>query len=214
MYLDKIKLSLVSVSALTLLAACGGESTNDAGEGTNPEPATEQTQETEEVTTVETDDQDDQDDQASQEGNGGLESREFAVSFDQALDIFRDEVGQEDVQIKEVEFDEDDGQYVYEIEGYANGAEYDVEIDAETGDILESEMDDEDDFDGEDVIDIENIIQPNEAIQAAFEDANQEGYIDEWELEADDGQTLYEISFEDQDDRYVDAHTGEVFLDE
>lgn len=44
--------------------------------------------------------------------------------------------------IEEIELDEDDGRWIYEIEAIYNGEEYDLEIDARTGSIVSFERDD------------------------------------------------------------------------
>lgn len=56
----------------------------------------------------------------------------------------------ENITITEAEIEEEeDGQTVYELEGIANGVEYEIEVTAD-GKVLEVEQEDEDNYDGED----------------------------------------------------------------
>lgn len=65
-----------------------------------------------------------------------------AVSATQAIEIALAEVPGE---VQEVDLDRDDGQQVYEVEIVnADGVEMEVEVDAETGEVLEVEADDDD----------------------------------------------------------------------
>ena len=53
-------------------------------------------------------------------------------------------------RILEIELDRDDGRTYYEGEAYANGYEYEFEVDAYTGAIIEWEVDETDDYDDDD----------------------------------------------------------------
>ena len=63
------------------------------------------------------------------------------ISRDEAVRIAISQTGQS-ARVAEVELDEDDGRPIYEIELEGGPFEYELEIDAATGDILEFEKDD------------------------------------------------------------------------
>ncbi|MFC2947962.1 PepSY domain-containing protein [Virgibacillus sediminis] len=63
------------------------------------------------------------------------------LTTEQAVEIAQAEV---DGTVTEMEVDEDDGRYVYEIELGTDNGETELTIDAVTGDVLEIEQDDED----------------------------------------------------------------------
>jgi uncharacterized membrane protein YkoI len=69
------------------------------------------------------------------------------ISVDQVKQIVADKVP--GAVIKELELDECDGRLTYEVEAYNGQTEYDFEIDAITGDILEFESCIDDDTDGD-----------------------------------------------------------------
>lgn len=135
---------------------------------------------------------------------------EVGITMYEAIDKMAEHFGLESIGIESVELDEDNGFYKYEIDGYLDGTEYDASIDANTGEILSSEADGDDDHD--EVIDINNIISPEEAMEAAL-DGQEGAYVYEWDLSIDDGKTKYEIDVENGSDKEVDALTGEVYDD-
>lgn len=74
---------------------------------------------------------------------------EVAISETQAIELALVEVPGE---VQETELENEDGKHVYEIEILsADGKEMEVEIDAQTGEILEVEAEDDDDNDKDDV---------------------------------------------------------------
>ena len=64
------------------------------------------------------------------------------ISASEAKEIALSNAGltKEEVKFRRTEKDRDDGRVVYEIEFFANGNEYDYEIDANTGDIIGYDM--------------------------------------------------------------------------
>lgn len=209
--MNNIKRILLSSSTLLLLAACGTEETQQQPAPGEMEEPTEQvedtgqadeTQETEQTETEETTDSTDTGGETSQ----GIENREFEYSLDDAVQIFFDTFPEAD-GIDQVEFDVDDGRFEYEIDGFNADTEFELTVDAESGEILEEKL--EADDDDETAINFDNIISPQEAMQIALDDA-EAGYVKEWDLEVDDGRTEYDIDIEGAEDREIDAETGEV----
>lgn len=199
----KVKLAVLSMSTLLLLAACG-ENTDTTL--TPIEPETEESVETDESNTntpVETDEEPTQ-------STKGIQDVDFEVSLDDAVQRFMDTFPEAE-GIDKVQFDVDDGRFEYELDGFNAGYEFELTIDAETGDILEQSTDDDDDH--EVAIDFGNIISPQEAMSFALEAAGS-GYVKEWELETDDGRTYYEIDIEGADNNVdsvdIDAVSGDI----
>lgn len=136
---------------------------------------------------------------------------QVGLTLDDALKAYFDHFGDDTISIIEISLDHDDGFYQYEIEGFKDGTEYDATIDANTGEVIEMEKDD--DEDGDAPIDINAIIKPEEAIEKALATQAEGAYVEEWSLEVDDGRTVYELDIENGDDVEIDAMTGEVYED-
>ncbi|MCC5893925.1 MAG: PepSY domain-containing protein [Alkalibacterium sp.] len=224
-----IKFGVLSLSAALLLAACDDNDTLD----TSPADDTELNDDAVDDATIdegmedpEGDAPDDTSDDAvddatvdegmedtTEDTSGdaadsrGLEGMTFSVSLDDAIDLFYETFGSEDINIEEIQFDRDNGRFVYEMDGWDGQYEYELDIDAETGEIVKQEQDEDDDSD--DVLDLDGIITPQEAMDAALE-ASGSGYVEEWTLEVEDGRTVYDIDIEDGDDQEIDAQTGDV----
>lgn len=220
--MGKIKLAVLSMGTLLLLAACG-EDTDSTVPPT--EPDTEETTGNEEPSSPETDGTTETDDQAGSDTGTentpptetpapqtgrGIENTEFDISLDDAVQIFFDTFPEAE-GIDNVDFDVDDGRFEYEIDGFNANTEFELTINAETGEILEQKSENDDDRDT--AIDFDNIISPQEAMTNALEAAGS-GYVKEWNLDTDDGRTIYDIDIEGADngvdDVEVNAETGEI----
>lgn len=231
----QMKLMLVSLSSVALMAACGDDGANDSLGTTPVQPETTEETGTADTgdTTVEEDTQEDtpQEDagdtddssaeeevaedteeagdvsegQVSDPDSPGIENIEFPISVQDAIAIFNNEFGSPNID--EIEFEREDGRYVYDFEGWDGEFEYEMEIDAQTGEILSQETDADTDHD--DILDLDGIISPQEAMAIALEAAGS-GYVEEWDLELEDGFTVYEVDIEGGEDQDVDAHTGEI----
>lgn len=205
--MKNIKTWVLSGSTLLLLAACGTEETAPSETAEPVEQVeetgqTEQAQQSEETVAEDTTDSTNTGEDTSQ----GIENRAFEYSLDDAVQIFFDTYPEAE-GIDKVEFDVDDGRFEYEIDGFNTNTEFEVTIDAETGEIVEQNS--ETDNNDETAINFDNILSPQEAMQIALDDAGA-GYVKEWELEEDDGRTEYDMDIEGAEDRDVDAETGEV----
>lgn len=211
--MKNMKKMLLSSSTLLLLAACATE-TDQQPVPTETEEPTEQVEDTnqtdetdvaEETEDTETDDAADTTETGDDMGPG-IENREFEYSLDDAVQMFFDTFPEAD-GIDKVEFDVDDGRFEYEMDGFNVDTEFELTIDAETGEILEQKSEADDDT--ETAINFDSIISPQEAMQIALDDAGA-GYAKEWELEVDDGRIEYDVDIEGAEDRDIDAETGEV----
>lgn len=221
----RIKLGIVSLSSIALLAACGDNGANDSLGTTPVEPentgeTTNNTGESTEETTDETGDTTEDDssseetsedtgsdtgEQASDPDSPGIENIEFPISVQDAIETFNSEFGSPNIE--QIQFEREDGRYVYDIDGWDGEFEYSIEIDAQTGEILSQDTESETDED--DILDLDGIISPQEAMEIALE-VTGSGYVQEWDLELENGITIYEVDIEGGADQDVDAHTGEI----
>ena len=229
-----MKLMLVSLSSVALMAACGNDGANDSLGTTPVQPETTEETDTNDAgdTSVEEDTQEDTpeedagdtDDSSNEEvaedtgeagdvseaqvsdpDSPGIENIEFPISVQAAIEIFNNEFGSPNID--EIQFEREDGRYVYDFEGWDGEFHYEMEVDAQTGEILSQET--ETDSDQDDILDLDGIISPQEAMAIALEAAGS-GYVEEWDLELENGFTVYEVDIEGGEDQDVDAHTGEV----
>lgn len=206
-----LKLALLTSASVLTLAACGDNTTQETTEPETEEQTTDTTEDsaTDENTDTTDENTDDQgDDQAANTDSQGIENMDFAVSLQDAVETFKGEVGDDAVQITDVNFDTENGAYVYEFTGFSNGTEYEGSIDAETGDVVDFESEAGEDMD-DDVLDLDNVIDPSEAMTAALDSAGSV-YVKEWELDVENGTPVYDIDIENASDVKVNAETGEV----
>jgi len=109
-------------------------------------------------------------------------------------------------RVVEFEADIDDGHHIYEIEIEKNHKEYDIELDARTGKVLEFESDDDEDGAAGQLIGRER------AMEIAL-DKTEGGRIVEFELDEDDGQYIYEIEIIKDGIEYeveIDGYSGKI----
>ena len=207
--LKKFKLGLISLSAFAVLAACG-DNTEQTPDTETPENTTEDVTDDMGETGDETDNTADDastDNTGTVDTTAGILNVEFEVALEDAIQTFYDTFG-EDVNIDQVEFDSDMGDYHYDIQGWDNDNEYDMEVSADTGEIIRQDTEADNDTD-DDMLDIGNYILPAEAMSAAADVSNSD-HIEGWSLDIDDGRAIYEIDFQGEDDIDVDAETGEI----
>lgn len=206
-----LKLALLTSASVLTLAACGDNTTQETTEPETEEQTTDTTEDsaTDENTDTTDENTDDQgDDQAANTDSQGIENMDFAVSLQDAVETFKGEVGDDAVQITDVNFDTENGTYVYEFTGFSNGTEYEGSVDAENGDVVDFESEAGEDMD-DDVLDLDNVVDPSEAMTVAL-DSTGSGYVKEWELDVENGTPVYEIDIENASDVKVNAETGEV----
>ena len=135
------------------------------------------------------------------------ESDSEFIGMEKAVQIAKDKVGGGEVTDKE--FDRDDNDY--EIDLVYDGSEYDVEINATTGEV--TDIDQENKSGGEYTNNIEfdgDFISSEEAVSIAL-DAVGGGTVDEWDL--DKGDNEYDIEIDYNGSEYeveIHATTGKV----
>ncbi|WP_082233452.1 PepSY domain-containing protein [Halobacillus massiliensis] len=137
-------------------------------------------------------------------GNDSQPSKHSSVSEEEAENIATEEVAGEVIKFEK---DEDGGGLVYEFDiKSVDGYKVEVEVDAETGEIMKTDRDDDDSQDLKES-NAKPAIEREEAVSIAKKQAK--GELKEVEL--DDGH--YEMEFEDGNIEYevkVNGQTGEV----
>lgn len=212
MKLKNLKYGVSALALALLLSACSGENANQAKDDAQNAASNAETAVEEQVQSTK-DDIDDKKEEKKEEKQAeaevrGIENKEFKVSLDDAVSKFKEAFAEDGIEIESVEFDEDDGKYVYDIQGFKDNKEFEAKIDADSGEVLSQEQDTDDDTQDDIAIDFSSIIKPEEAIKKALE--NNKGYVVGWELDHDDNKLRYEIDIEDGDDVDLDAETGDI----
>ena len=113
---------------------------------------------------------------------------------------------------------------IYEVEVHKDGIEYDLDMDAFTGEVLKNEQskDDDDDDDDFNQSDLSNgttdsttfKVSMDEAIKLALKEVT--GTINEVELESEHSKLFYKMEIEDgskEVDVFVDTESGKVFVE-
>ena len=123
------------------------------------------------------------------------------ISEDEAKTIALQKAGRTDLQLDAVraEFDCDDGIITYEVEFTAGGREYEYDINAETGEILESEDDVDDEADGDDDDD-----DADDRDDDDRDDVDDDGHDDDHDNDDDDNG--HDDDHDDDDDDHDDDH--------
>lgn len=206
MNIQKLKYGASALALAAILTACGGENAQQA-----KEDAKSAANNTEAAVTEEVDKAKDNVEEKVDDLKSGIEEKEFAISLDDAVAKFKEAFDDDSIEISSIELDEDDGKYTYDIEGFKENKEYEASIDAESGEVLAKEEendDDNDDMDDDVAIDFTKIISPKEAMAKALE--NNTGYVKSYEIDHDDDRIVYEIDIEDGDDVELDAESGDI----
>ena len=151
---------------------------------------------------------------ANAQGQAAL-AKQAKITQDEAINAALEKVPG---TVEEVELEDEKGTIVYEIELVStDGTEHEVEVDAQTGEVLKVEADDDDENEEEDSQNQAKLakqakITEDEAINTALEKVP--GTVNEIELEVENGTVVYEIEVLSTDgteqEVKVDAQTGEV----
>ncbi len=143
-----------------------------------------------------------------------LATQSFAISPEDAIDRAVQEAGGGFVHSIELDWSSDNNAWVYELDVLNGSTELDMDMNADSGVIVELDRDDTDD--AKQPIDLESPMSWEEARDTALQAA--QGRITSWKLEYDDDYTAYEFDIEDAsgDDVEVEINvdTGQVEIDD
>lgn len=207
------KIALLALMSAGILGACG----TDTGTESESQDSSSSSQET--ASQEQTDDTSSESSSSSESANTetqqqGLNNQEFSILLEDAVQIFNDTYP--GASIESVQFDDDANNYEYDIDGFDNSTEYELSVDANSGETREQESENDNDDNDNEALNFDNIISPQEAMETALAEIGS-GHVDEWELDSEDGTPVYEISLEntdsqDDDDEDVTLHaeTGDI----
>ena len=198
----KLKVGLISGSALILLAACGGIETitNDSVTSTKESTASSMVS----SSTTES---------ANSESSASknFEGKSFSVTYEQAIADFQE--AYPDAAISSIDFDKDFGNYTFEINGFDDTQEIEWEVNAEDGKETKNNTEKKDaDFDDQELM-VDDLMAIDELITKSEEEASNAVLVS-WNLEADDDTKtpLFTGEFEEGNnevDVHLNAETGE-----
>lgn len=143
-----------------------------------------------------------------------------AVSLEKVTTAF--EKKYPEAKITSLQLDTDFGRYFYEIEGVDQQKEYQVEVNAETGEFTKEKVEtlDADEQNGvkmqEEALDLTNIISREQATTLA-EKAAKVGQATDWKLEKELGITYWEVKVKEGQQKIevkIDAHSGKILTTE
>lgn len=143
-----------------------------------------------------------------------------AVSLEKVTTAF--EKKYPEAKITSLQLDTDFGRYFYEIEGVDQQKEYQVEVNAETGEFTKEKVEtlDADEQNGvkmqEEALDLTNIISREQATTLAEKEAKV-GQATDWKLEKELGITYWEVKVKEGQQKIevkIDAHSGKILTTE
>ena len=143
-----------------------------------------------------------------------------AVSLEKVTTAF--EKKYPEAKITSLQLDTEFGRYFYEIEGVDQQKEYQVEVNAETGEFTKEKVEtlDADEQNGvkmqEEALDLTNIISREQATTLAEKEAKV-GQATDWKLEKELGITYWEVKVKEGQQKIevkIDAHSGEILTTE
>lgn len=196
--------TVAGLAALTLgLAGCGGSDSGNGGDEAQSSPAASQAAQTGGAGgDDQSEDTDDGMDGATESpqgssgkglsGDADLSKESPAISAEDAIKTAEEEVGNGIVHGIELDWDDKDRAWQYEVSILDGNSDHDVEIDAETGKIAEHEQDSTDDK--EKAIDLNDPMTFDDALKRAQKKVD--GKLVSWKLEFDDGKQEYQFDFE------------------
>ncbi len=142
---------------------------------------------------------------------GNASSKQY-IGEEKAKNIALNHAGVDNPNMLHIEFDLDDGIMVYDVEFYSGNIEYDYEINAVTGVIIEYNKS----FENSDDVSSGNndYLSKEEAKKIAVDHAGVSPSYVEIEFDYENGIAVYEIEFKYQNYEYdyeIDAITGEIY---
>ena len=198
----KLKVGMISGSALILLAACGGTDTTTNDSATSTKESTASSMASSSTT-----------ESANSESTASknFEGKSFSVTYEQAIADFQE--AYPNAAISSIDFDKDFGKYTFEINGFDDTQEIEWEVNAEDGKETKNNTEKKDaDFDDQELM-VDDLMAIDELITKSEKEAPNAVLVS-WNLEADDDTKtpLFTGEFEEGNnevDVHLNAETGE-----
>ena len=215
-----------SLALSAALVGCSGDSTDD----NSPDSGETQTQTTPGNDQGSTppegsaDDETNAEEPTSESPGGGdetdvnkvdLADQKFDLTWQDALDQASEKF---DGDVSKIELEVENGVYAYKIELLSDTQEFEYEINANTGDVLDEETDDLDQDEAKTErqnksIDLDQVVSVEDAMTTAL--GEQDGRVKEWKLEGKSSGPRYEFDIEQSGSTSdveieVDAISGEI----
>ena len=203
--------TVAGLAALTLgLAGCGGSDSESGSDESQNSPAASESapagsaeddgqSAAADDTDDDNDDQDDEKKASAQDSSGqglsadaDLAKDSPAISAEDAIAKAKEKVGGGTVHGIELDWDDKDQSWQYDVSVLDGKTDHDVEIDAETGKVISEDKDDTDDK--EKAIDLNDPMTFDEALTLAQKKSD--GKLVSWKLEFDDDKQEYQFDFE------------------
>lgn len=131
-------------------------------------------------------------DDAKTDSNTATENA-ITLSAEDAVKIFNDKYA--NVNIDEISFEKDNGVYAYEINGFDDANEYELEVNAADGSIIKDKSEKDRDPDDK-AIDLALLGNVNELIESAKTDAGEGFYLDSYSIDVEDSSSITKIDIE------------------
>lgn len=198
------------------LAGCSGTDDEQSQGGGEQSQAAEETTPATEASSADDAGEPSSDSAAESAGlapDADLSSESPSVSPEDAISAAQKEVGDGTVHAIELDYDQRDAAWQYEVKILAGTTDHDIDIDAESGEIVEAEKDSTDDR--EESIDLADPLNFDEALELAQDKSS--GRLASWKLEHDDGRAQYQFDFDDKGEEIevtVDVDSKKVSVDD
>lgn len=139
-------------------------------------------------------------DDAKTDSNTATENA-ITLSAEDAVKIFNDKYA--NVNIDEISFEKDNGVYAYEINGFDDANEYELEVNAADGSIIKDKSEKDRDPDDK-AIGLALLGNANELIESAKTDAGEGFYLDSYSIDVEDSGSITKIDIEVKNDKGKD----------
>lgn len=126
---------------------------------------------------------------------------DHSIDLEGAYNVFME--AYPDGLIKEIGYKKHGDSYVYEVEGYKGRAEYEIKIDAKSGEILKTEVDNDNKETRH--ISKEDIDKVPALIKKAMEDAGEGSQLIKWELDLERDGIEFEIELLSSNNRKIES---------
>lgn len=131
-------------------------------------------------------------DDAKTDSNAATENA-ITLSAEDAVKIFNDKYA--NVNIDEISFEKDNGVYAYEINGFDDANEYELEINASDGSIIKEKSEKDRNLDDK-AIDLALLESVDELIESVKTDAGEGFYLDSYSIDVEDSSSITKIDIE------------------